>query len=376
MRIVQLANFYTPTSGGLRRAVDTLGGGYLAQGHERILVIPGRRRTETCTDAGLVITLPGMPITGGYRMVAWPPSVLRELDRLRPHSVEVSDKATMVAAGDWARSHRAGAVLFSHERLDTWLAARMPKLWAKAGTTLEPAVGRWNHKLAGRFDAVAVTSAFAEDEFTRLGVSCMVHRVPLGVDLDVFSPAPRLPDNGPTRLVYAGRLSPEKNPGAVIEAVKLLVRNGIDVCLDVYGTGAAMAALRRAAVGLPVVFHGYVAGRRALAEHLAVADVAFAPSAAETFGLSVLEALACGTPVVAADTGGAGELLSPGSGVAVPATPEGIARGVAEVTSWPVAARRAAARSQAERFPWSATVDSMLNLHAKVADGYVASTGR
>jgi alpha-1,6-mannosyltransferase len=376
MRIVQLANFYTPTSGGLRRAVDTLGNGYLAQGHERVLIVPGKRRTETSTDAGLVITLPGVPISGGYRMVAWPPSVLRELDRLRPHSVEVSDKATMVAAGDWARSHRSGAVLFSHERLDTWLAARMPKLWSKAATTLEPAVGRWNHKIACRFDAVAVTSAFAQAEFEQLGVAAIVHRVPLGVDLDTFSPQPLLSHNGPVRLVYAGRLSPEKNPGAVIEAVKLLVANGIDACLDVYGTGAALPALRRAAIGLPVVFHGYVAGRRALADRLAAADVAFAPSVAETFGLSVLEALACGTPVVAADTGGAGELLSPGAGVAVPATPEGIAAGVAEVTSWPVAARRAAARNQAERFPWSATVDSMLNLHAKVADGYVARTGR
>lgn len=375
MRIVQLANFYSPTSGGLRTAVDTVGRGYLARGHERVLLVPGRRRTENHTDAGLVITLPGLPVSGGYRMVPWPPAVLRELDRLRPHTVEVSDKATMVAAGDWARANRAGAVLFSHERLDTWLAARMPKLWQRAGATLRPAVGRWNHRLARRFDVVAVTSAFAQDEFARLGIRSL-HRVSLGVDLDVFRPSPSLPDNGPTRLVYAGRLSPEKNPAAAIKAVKLLVRNGTDARLDVYGTGAALPVLRRAAIGLPVVFHGYVADRRTLAAKLAAADVAFAPSAAETFGLSVLEALACGTPVVAADTGGAAELLAPDCGVAVPATGDGIANGVREVTSWPATARRVAARSQAERFPWSATVDSMLNLHAKVADGYVARTGR
>jgi alpha-1,6-mannosyltransferase len=306
-------------------------------------------------------------------MVARPASVLRELDRLRPDSVEVSDKATMVAAGEWARARGVGAVLFSHERLDLWLAARLPALWRHAGDALAPAVGRWNRRLAARFDVVVVTSAFARDEFARLGVKTL-RRVPLGVDLTTFRPTASLPDNEAARLVYAGRLSPEKNPGAVIEAVKLLVRNGTTVNLDVYGTGSALPALRRAATALPVTFHGHVSGRARLATALAGADVAFAPSAAETFGLSVLEALACGTPVVAANTGGAGELLAPGAGVAVAATPEGIAHGVFEVISWPVADRRAAARRQAERFPWSATVEQMLDLHATVGAAAAGKT--
>jgi alpha-1,6-mannosyltransferase len=373
MRIVQLANFYTPTSGGLRIAVDTIGRGYLAAGHERVLIIPGRKRTTTETADGLVITLPGVPVSGGYRMVPHPRAVRRELDRVRPDSVEVSDKATMAAAGDWARANHAGSVLFSHERLDTWLAARSPWLWRHAEAVLAPAVNRRNASLAARFDAVVVTSAFAEDEFTRFGT---VHLIPLGVDLGIFRPGPSLPDNEPTRLVYAGRLSPEKNPGAVIEAVRLMARDGMDIRLDVYGTGSALGGLRRAAVGLPVVFHGYVSTRSELAKRLSAADVAFAPSAAETFGLSVLEALACGTPVVAANTGGAGELLAPGAGAAVSATPAGLVTGVRQVLSWPVAARRVAARRQAERFPWSATVGSMLDLHATVADGDVARTGK
>lgn len=372
MRIVQLANFYMPTSGGLRTAVDTIGRGYLAAGHERFLVVPGRQLTETVTDMGTVITLPGVPVSGGYRMVTSPSSVERTLDRLRPDSVEVSDKATLLVAGDWARDHGAGSILFSHERLDTWLAARL-----RVGSLLEPAIRWWNRRLTDRFDAVVVTSAFAQDEFAQLGVHDVV-RVPLGVDLRTFSPAlpepAPLPDNGPARLIYAGRLSKEKNPGAVVEAVELLVRSGIDVRLDVYGDGSALVGLRRRAEGLPVLFHGHVSDRSCLAARLGAADVAFAPSAAETFGLSVLEALACGTPVVAANTGGGGELLSPDSGVAVPATPEGLAAGVLDVLARPATARRAGARRRAELFPWSATVDSMLNLHKAVVGGDVAPT--
>jgi alpha-1,6-mannosyltransferase len=373
MRIAQLANFYSPTSGGLRTAVDTIGRGYVAAGHDRVLVVPGERWTEEPTAAGLVITLPGVPVSGGYRMVFRRADLLRALDRVRPDSVEVSDKATMTVAGDWARGHGAAAVLFSHERLDMWLAARLPGAWRLAGPVLDAAVARWNRRLAGRFDVVVVTSAYAAAEFTRLRTGRLC-RVPLGVDLDTFRPGPVRADNGSIRLVYAGRVSQEKNPGAVIEAVKLLVRNGTDVRLDVYGTGAALPELRRAAHGLPVVCHGHVTGRAELAGHLAAADVAFAPSAAETFGLSVLEALACGTPVVAANTGGAAELLAPDAGVAVPPTPAGLAGGVREVLSWPAVRRRAAARGQAERYPWSATVERMLDLHAGVADGRVDRT--
>jgi alpha-1,6-mannosyltransferase len=363
MKIVQLANFYGPTSGGLRVAVDTIGRGYQHAGHERVLVVPGQQRAVSRTDDGLVITLPGTPVSGGYRMLLRPSAVRRELDRLAPDSVEVSDKATLLAVSTWARANDARAVLFSHERLDTWLAARLPTLWRYGGVVLDPAVRRWNTGIARRFDTVVVTSEFAEREFAELGVGTL-RRVPLGVDLAVFRPIPQPPRFGPVRLVYAGRLSPEKNPQAAIGAVRQLVRDGLAVRLDVYGDGVALPALRRQAAGLPVCFHGYLGDRQELARRLAAADVAFAPSAAETFGLSVLEALACGTPVVAANTGAASELLAPGAGASGSPTPEGLARAVVEVLSWQPAERRVAARRRAEQFPWSATTAAMLNLHA------------
>ncbi|HEX6351651.1 glycosyltransferase [Actinophytocola sp.] len=361
MKIVQLANFYSPTSGGLRTVVDTLGRGYVESGHERVLVVPGQHRARTHTDSGLVITLPGVPVSGGYRVMPRSAAVLRELDDLGDDvSVEVSDKTTLLAVGDWARERGLRTVLLSHERLDRWIEARIPRLWRSAGRLLKPLVRGWNKGLVNRFDTVVVTSAYAELEFE--GLSLPLRRIPLGVDLDTFRPAETEPSEV-ARLVYAGRLSHEKNPRAVVAAVNELVADGVAVRLDVYGDGPEHPALRRLARGLPVEFHGHVSDRASLARALSTADVAFAPSVAETFGLSILEAMACGTPVVTSVTGGAPELLAPGAGVAVAATPAGLAAGVREVLSWPASYRRAAARARAEQFPWSATINAMLDVH-------------
>ncbi|WP_131743212.1 glycosyltransferase, partial [Actinomadura roseirufa] len=312
MRIVQLANLYSPVSGGLRTAVDTLGGGYAEAGHERVLVVPGPAYTRRDTAHGTVVTVPGPSVAPGYRLVLDPRPVLRVLGRLRPDVIEVSDKATLTVAARWARRRGVRTVLFSHERLDAILGPRTPG-WVP----LEAVADRWNRRLAAAFDAIVVTSAFAAAEFARVGAPSL-HRVPLGVDLTTFRPRPVPAEDG-VRLVHLGRLSTEKRPELAIGAVAELVRRGVPVRLDVVGDGPWMVRLRdwAARERLPVRFHGHVGDRAAVAGLLARADVALATCPIESFGLAVLEALACGTPVVTADRGAAHELLAPGAGAVV-----------------------------------------------------------
>jgi alpha-1,6-mannosyltransferase len=196
-----------------------------------------------------------------------------------------------------------------------------------------------------------------------------LHRVPLGVDLATFRPParPARPARlaGQVRLVHLGRLSAEKRPGLAIAAVRELRRWSVPARLDVVGDGPLRPSLERivAYERLPVTFHGHVGTRRDVAGLLGAADVALATCPVESFGLAVLEALACGTPVVAVDRGAAGELLAPGAGVTVPPTGSGYAAGVVEVLSWPRSRSRAAARARAEHYPWTATIDAMLAIH-------------
>ncbi|AZQ70421.1 glycosyltransferase [Streptomyces luteoverticillatus] len=363
MRIVQLANFHGPASGGLRTALDALGRGYAAAGHERVLITPGPRYAAWRDGAGLRVALPGVPVGGGYRLICTPAALraLRALlERLTPDSVEVSDKLTLVHAARWARARGARAVLLSHERLDAILAPRLP-LGAAA---LRRPSDAWNRRLARAFDAVVATSAFSCAEFARVAAPAL-YRVPLGVDLGVFAPAETAP-RAVAHLVYAGRLSAEKHPRLPLETLRVLLRRGVPALLDVLGAGPERDRLERRAyeAGLPVRFHGHVADRRAVARALARADVALAPCPVESFGLAVLEALACGTPAVTANTGASPELLTPDAGLAAPTTPEATANAVLRLLSIPESRRRTAARKRAEEFPWERTVRGMLAVHA------------
>ncbi|NUT91485.1 MAG: glycosyltransferase, partial [Saccharothrix sp.] len=120
MRIVQLANFYGPRSGGLRTALHHLGAGYAGAGHEVVLVVPGPAHADEHLSPHVRrITLPAprLPGTGGYRAVD-PWRVRTLLNHLRPDRLEVSDRLTLRGMGKWASANGVPSVVISHERLD------------------------------------------------------------------------------------------------------------------------------------------------------------------------------------------------------------------------------------------------------------------
>lgn len=363
VRIAQLANFVGPASGGMKTAVAALGAGYVAAGHERLLVVPGPRDVVRSTPAGEVVQLRAPRVGGGYRLIVEPWRVTEVLERFAPTSLEVNDKSTLLPVAHWARRRGVPTVLFSHERLDEMLSLRTG---LDAGSKVS--IGVWNRVLVRGFDAVVVTSRFAAGEFEvpASAVGCPVRRVPLGVDLEVFRPQPVAPSST-LRLVHVGRLSREKSPHLAVATAVALHRRGVSVRLDVFGTGPHRDDLLAIAGSAPVHFHGHVSSRSELASAIAAADVSLSVCPSETFGLAVLEALACGTPVVTADVGGARELVDPASGAWGRPDPESLADAVLEVASRPVAQRRAAARARAELFPWSDAVAGMLGVHEDLA---------
>lgn len=226
-------------------------------------------------------------------------------------------------------------------------------------------VAALNRALARRFDAIVVTSAFAAGEFPTTAAP-LLHRIPLGVDLGTFHPRTGEPaEDGVLKLVHAGRLSREKSPHLAVATAVEPHRRGVAVRLDVYGQGPHADELRALAGDAPVTFHGHISGRRALAERLAAADIALSVCPGETFGLTILEAMACGTPAVTANRGGGRELVTEDSGHWADPEPGPLADAVQRVAARDRRLSRAAARRRAEQFSWAYTTDAMIRLHQR-----------
>lgn len=363
LRIAQLANFVGPTSGGMKVAIEQLGRGYVAAGAERILVIPGPRDHVTETETGLIVEVRAPKVSSTYRMIARPWRALDVLERFKPTSVECSDKWTLSPVGNWARRRRIGSVLFSHERLDDMVAG-----WLRSAIGVEAAVGALNRRLAKNFDLVVVTSDYSSGEFAQTGAD--LRKVPLGVDLVTFNPEqghPPAAGRRPVRLCYVGRMSHEKHPQLAVASAVELHQRGFDFELHMYGTGPDLNALRHQAGDAPVRFHGFVADRDEVARCFATSDISLSVCPTETFGLAVLEALACGTPVVTANRGGARELVTAGCGEWGSADAAGIADAVERLAGRLTPELRISARQHAAEYDWSAAVARMMEIHCELA---------
>ncbi|MET9629367.1 glycosyltransferase [Lentzea sp. NPDC006480] len=359
MRIVQLANFYGPKSGGLRTALHHLGTGYVQSGHEVVLVVPGDRRADEVLPGGVRrITLPAakIPYTGGYRVVD-PWRVKALMEHLKPDRLEVSDRLTLRGMGAWASERGIPNVVISHERLDRLLQFVLPEGPAVRGAD-------WaNGRMAASYDTVVCTTAFAREEFDRIGARNVL-QVPLGVDLATFTPSRHSADlrkdllqGKENLLVHCGRLSPEKHVERSVDTLAELHEQGHSARLVIAGDGPRRTSLEKRAHGLPVTFLGFVKSRLDVASLLASADLSLAPGPHETFGLAALEALASGTPVVVSQSSALKEIVQPACGAAVDDHAAAFAFAAQRLLA---SGSREAARARAEEYPWQAAVDGML----------------
>ena len=370
MRIVHVANFYGPSSGGIKTTLHELGRGYLKYGHEFIYIVPGPRYIKEQTPFGLKITLPSftLPASGGYQIIRSNKQLLNLLEFLNPDRIEVSDRFTLLKVGRWAKQHKVASLVFSHETLNGLVKKYAPLI----PVSIRNRFVNWhNRKLAASFDTVIATTDFAAAEFVRIKTTNL-RKVALGVDLQGFNPENRdhklrkeLLKGAEYLLVHCGRMSPEKEPARSVQAVSELVKAGVNVRLIIVGGGPLWNKIRQQSLGLPIEMLGYVASREKVASYLAAADIAIAPGPLETFCLSALESLASGTPVVASKSSAVGEILNINSikPAGAVASDNGAEFAIAIRQLLNKGRLRKVAREQAEKFSWANTVDAMLDVH-------------
>ncbi|MFZ0158065.1 MAG: glycosyltransferase [Kineosporiaceae bacterium] len=384
VRLAQVANFLGRTTGGLRAVVNTLGQAHCDSGGERQLIIPARR-SETLIGQGwqeVRLGAPKLPLSGnGYHVLVRRREVIAALESFAPDVVEVHDQTTLGWVGPWARANGVASILFAHERLDHVLTT-LPVLPGTVGAGLGR---RWTAQLASRFDMVVCASQYAAEPFEHAENLC---HIPFGVDLVQFRPPDAVGGcesargawgGAGLRLLYMGRLYREKAPELALDVIARLRGWGVPAVLVMAGHGPMESRLRSRAVreGLPIHFVGHVPEPQRVASLLGDADVVIAPGPRETFGLSALEALACGTPVVAHSGGAACELVTPQCG-RLGQNADELARGVYDLTTdrtvLAEAGRRA--RQRAQRYPWTATARRMAALRADLLPVMATGTAR
>jgi alpha-1,6-mannosyltransferase len=358
MHVVDATLFYSPTSGGVKR--------YLLAKHQWMhehtgwrhsMVVPGDTHTHVPGD---VSTVAGRFVPGAfnYRLPLNPVRWSRAIDALEPDLIEIGDAFHPAwAAANVANRRGIPLIAFYHSNFPQLAGRRL-------GSTVQRFI-EWYVKLTyERCEQVLAPSRYMCEYLHSIGVKHATVQ-PLGVDVNIFSPERRtrnlaaelnLP-RGTRVLVFAGRFSKEKNIPVLTDAVRRL---GDPYHLLLIGgdeTGRDGNITR-----IP-----YCRDNQTLASYFASADAVVHAGTHETFGLVVVEAMACGRPVVAMRAGALPELVDPGAGtLAEPhADPSVAAANLAEAIvdvyqRDPDALGAAARRHVLANYSWSRALQSLM----------------
>lgn len=362
-RLVDTTMLYAPRSGGVKRYLLSKKAWLESNrpGVAHSLIVPGARH-EAGDDGVIKLHATKLPFGDGYR---WPSSVRRWgawVAALEPTVIEAGDPYTP-GQGALEAGQRAGCPVVGFCHSDpAGLAALHFGEWAK-----KPVEKRWA-QLFSQFDRVVSPSRFIARRLEEAGVRDIVIR-PLGVEIETFHPDRRdrawllkkldLPDSA-RLLCFAGRPAREKNIGVLIEAVQKL---GAPYHLVLVGAGAGMPAEERV-ISLP-----YEANPRVVAKIIASCDAFVHANDKEPFGLIVLEAMACGRPVVGVNAGGVAETVDESVGqLARSADPGHYAEAVEALFRRDIEAIGQAARARTvERFAWNRVFEDLCTVYADVS---------
>ena len=283
-RIAIVTDAWLPQMNGVVRTLTTTVDLLRAQGHEIMIVSPDQFASLPCPsypEIRLAITPPG--------------AISRKLRDFAPGAIHIATEGPLgMAARRYCKRSGTPFTTAYHTQFPEYVArrTRLPARWFWRYIS-------WFHEPARR---ILVATKSVREELRQHGLG-KLHHWTRGVDLSCFNPsaAPPAEFAGLSRPVqlYVGRVAVEKN----IEAFLDNRRPGSKV---VVGDGPALESLRRRYP--EAVFLGRKSGA-GLAGCYAGADVFVFPSRTDTFGLVMIEALACGTPVAAFPVAGPRDIV-------------------------------------------------------------------
>ncbi|MGD8619073.1 MAG: glycosyltransferase family 1 protein [Gammaproteobacteria bacterium] len=282
--IAIVTDAWAPQVNGVVKTLDATRETLARLGHEIRVLNPAEHRTIPC---------PSYP---EIRLALLPRGkVWRQLEKLQPDHIHIATEGPLgLAARRYCLANRLAFTTSYHTQFPEYLRKRLPIPLAVSYALMRRFHGAATH--------VMVATESQQSLLEARGFGNIV-RWSRGVDTEVFSPDNPFDLKLPRPVfAYAGRVAVEKN----IEAFLDLELPG-SKC--VIGDGPALKQLRQKYPD--VLFAGYRFGRE-LASYMAGADVFVFPSRTDTFGLVMIEAMACGLPVAAFPVQGPLDIVQPG----------------------------------------------------------------
>ena len=333
MRIAIATDAWAPQVNGVVRTLEAIKAELEGQGHEVFVVAPDRFASMPCpTYPEIRLALTNSAVVG------------RLLADFAPDAVHLATEGPVcLAARRWCLARRFPFTTAYHTQFPDYVAARTgvnPEwVWRYI---------RWFHTPA---QAVLASTPSIRAALAAHGIA-QVRHWGRGVNLDHFhsrvAPHPALAHLPRPIQLYVGRIAVEKN-------IEAFLASGHPGTKLVIGDGPARAALERR---YPLaIFMGARFGGE-LASLYAAADVFVFPSRTDTFGLVMIEALACGTPVAAFPVTGPVDVLTPETGAMADDLDAAIAAALTR-------ARRACA-DYGRGFTWAASAAQFLDALAPI----------
>ena len=343
MNICFIAANFWPGWGGAEGQCRLLARELHRRGHEVVVLTRGRQGlpTDDFVD-GVAVRRTAARGPGALRSAVW-----------------------TLTATTWLRRHaRQFQVIQCYQLLSPSHVGLLGRCWrGRQATVLRPACSgpygdvaevrrlpltRMRKRLLQRADAFVTLSGDIETELTAFGLGGVpFHRIPNGVDAAVFTPAAaqeRRALRGRLGLpadrvlcAFVGRLTPQKDPGYLLEAWAL--GRFSQAHLVFVGDGPLRRSLETRAVSGPLAGQISFAGPTAdVASHLRAADLLVLPSRAEGMSNALLEAMACGIPVIATDVNGNREVVGGSDQVGLlvpPGDPAALAEAIGTLAAAP-----------------------------------------
>jgi len=329
MRVMIVTDAWEPQVNGVVRTLNTTRRELVAMGHRVDILSPLEFRTVPCP------TYPDIRLS----MLAGR-AVRKRIRAYAPHALHIATEGPLgLAARRYALRHGLPFTTAYHTRFPEYVRARfgIPLAWTYRFL-------RWFHSPA---HAVMAPTPAVRNDLEAFGFGNVV-LWSRGVDLDVFrlQTSHRLDTEHPIFL-YVGRVAIEKN-------VEAFLQLDLPGSKWVVGDGPALAGLR---AKYPHAHYLGVLEQAELAEVYAAADVFVFPSKTDTFGLVLLEAMACGLPVAAYPVTGPIDVLGD--------SPAGVMHpDLREACMAALNIDRRTARAHAEKFSWRAATEQFVgHLH-------------